>query len=521
MKRLLAIIIPIAMALPCHAFPAELKDILHKLDECLKNGTAYVQEKEEKIAGIHSMMQEADGIHEAQLYDITYSLFEEYKSFKYDSAYFYANESLKLAYNLHDTDRIVMSHCALAFCHISSGLFMEAFNEMQKIDVRKASPKVKAEYYSLYNRLYYDASDFNDTEEWSHEYTRRGTEYADSLMAIVPEDSYQWVFAKAQSEIKHWHYRQCIEIYMRLLADYETDNHGKAMITSSIGGAYNAIGQKDSAMLYLAKAAIHDIQSATKETTALYRLAEMLCDKDPDRAYTYIYAAMEDADFYNARHRKLSINPILPIIEQRQRDVITRQRNMMGIIVAMCVLSLMIVAFAVIMYRKQNARLKRKSRQLMEANRIKEEYIGHSFYMNSEFITEVEELYKTINQKIAARQTEDLREMSKLAKVNKKRESMYESFDKCFLNIFPTFVREYAKLFPEGYVDPSSTTLTSEMRIFALIRLGITDSERISRFLNYSVHTIYTYKTRAKTKSIVSNEEFERRIKAVEMGTEV
>ena len=95
---------------------------------------------------------------------------------------------------------------------------------------------------------------------------------------------------------------------------------------------------------------------------------------------------------------------------------------------------------------------------------------------------------------------------------------MYESFDKCFLNIFPTFVAEYARLFPDGTVDSGATTLTSEMRIFALIRLGITDSERISKFLNYSVHTIYTYKTRAKTKSIVDNDEFEKRIKAVEIG---
>ena len=95
---------------------------------------------------------------------------------------------------------------------------------------------------------------------------------------------------------------------------------------------------------------------------------------------------------------------------------------------------------------------------------------------------------------------------------------MYESFDKCFLKIFPSFVSEYAGLFPEGMVDVTAVTLTSEMRIFALIRLGISDSEKIARFLNYSVHTIYTYKTRAKNKSIVGNEEFEKRIKSVEIA---
>ena len=228
--------------------------------------------------------------------------------------------------------------------------------------------------------------------------------------------------------------------------------------------------------------------------------------------------ALEDADFYNARHRKLSINPILPIIEQAQLEVMTRQRNLMGLLVLLCVVTVILVVVALMLFRRQHKQLIRKRSQLVEANRIKEEYIGYSFYINAEFISEFEELYKTISQKIAARQYDDLRDLSKLSKINKKRESMYESFDKCFIRIFPSFVREYASLFPEGMVDPNATELTSEMRIFALIRLGITDSERISKFLNYSVHTIYTYKTRAKNKSIVGNEEFEKRIKNVEIG---
>ena len=102
--------------------------------------------------------------------------------------------------------------------------------------------------------------------------------------------------------------------------------------------------------------------------------------------------------------------------------------------------------------------------------------------------------------------------------MNKKRELMYKSFDKCFLKIFPSFVREYAKLFPFGCIDESADSLTSEMRIFALMRLGITDAEKISKFLNYSVHTVYTYKTRAKNKAIVDNDEFENRIKSFEIG---
>ena len=517
MKKLSVITYILAAAFFC--FPAEadeLKSILKELDSYIENSDIYVQEKQERIDRLREKLYDASGDRE---YDMAYSLFEEYQSFRYDSAYFYANRSLELAREMDDTDKTVRSHCALVFCYMSSGLFLEAFDEMKKVDAREASPDVRKEYYALYNRLYYDASDFNDTEGWSHEYTRRGTLYADSLKAIVPKESYDYIFASAQCEIKHWNYRQCIEYYKSLLSLPDVSDHNKAIIHSSIGGAYQMSDQPDSAMVYLAKAAIYDILSATKETTALYRLAEMLCStNDSERAYTYIHTALADADFYNARHRKLSINPILPIIEKSRLDAITRQRNQIGIISILCVLMIMMLAAVFIIFRKQHKKLQKKSRQLVEANRIKDEYIGHSFYVNAEFLAEVEEMYKTVNQKLTARQYDDLRNLSKLAKVNKRRESMHESFDKCFLNIFPSFISEYAKLFPEGYIDPNSNSLTSEMRIFALIRLGISDSERISKFLNYSVHTIYTYKTRAKNKSIVDNDEFEKRIKAVEIG---
>lgn len=516
MKKLLTVVTALTAALYTSAAKSdELRSILNDLDNYIENSDIYVQQKQERI---DLLRQELEGASFTKEYEINYGLFEEYQSFRYDSAYFYANRSLELARQMNDQDKMIRSRCAIVFCYMSSGLFLEAFDEMKKVDASDASLEVRKEYYSLYNRLYYDASDFNNTEHWSHEYTRLGTLYADSLMAIVPKESYDYTFAVAQCEIKHWHYKECIDFYKTLLEQHKINDHNKAIIHSSIGGAYKVLGQTDSSMIYLAKAAIYDILSATKETTALYRLAEMLCEEHPDRAYTYIHTALADADFYNARHRKLSINPILPIIEKARIDAITKQRNQIGIITILCFLMLAMLVTVFIVFRKQHKKLQKKSRQLQEANRIKDEYIGNSFYANAEFLSEVEEMYKTINQKLTARQYEDLRDISKLSKVNKRRESMHESFDKCFLNIFPSFISEYASLFPEGYIDPKANSLTSEMRIFALIRLGITDSERISKFLNYSVHTIYTYKTRAKTKSIVDNDEFEKRIKAVEIG---
>ena len=163
---------------------------------------------------------------------------------------------------------------------------------------------------------------------------------------------------------------------------------------------------------------------------------------------------------------------------------------------------------------EHNAQLKSTNAKLVEANKIKDEYIGRSFYTNAEYICKVEKLYRTVDRKIQAGQYDDLRRSLKESTLVKERKTMYADFDETFLTIFPDFIGRYNMLFDEAnrVVPEQKMTLTTEMRIFALIRIGISDSERIAQFLNYSVNTINTYKTRVKNKSLVSNDLFEQRI---------
>ena len=154
------------------------------------------------------------------------------------------------------------------------------------------------------------------------------------------------------------------------------------------------------------------------------------------------------------------------------------------------------------------------NRLLKEDDKIKNASIGRTFYTNAEYIAKLEKLFLTIDRKLTARQYDDLRSMTKLSTLNAERENMYEAFDQTFLKLFPNFVERYNLLFEEKdrKLPPNDHSLTSEMRIFALIRLGITDSERIAKFLDYSVHTVNTYKTRIKNRSTAENEQFEKLI---------
>ena len=148
---------------------------------------------------------------------------------------------------------------------------------------------------------------------------------------------------------------------------------------------------------------------------------------------------------------------------------------------------------------------------LKEADAIKDQYILESLYSKSDYYNKIESILKKIDHKLSVRQYDSIKGLHTEFDLKRERENMFQSFDKTFLMLFPDFVREYNKLFPEDkQVElDEENALTLELRIFALIRLGITNSEKVSQFLNLSINTIYAYKTRIKAKSLVPKEEFE------------
>jgi hypothetical protein len=161
-----------------------------------------------------------------------------------------------------------------------------------------------------------------------------------------------------------------------------------------------------------------------------------------------------------------------------------------------------------------NDSLQKINHNLREANAIKDEYIGYYFNINSEYINKIEEFKKAIDHKLVNRKFDDIKYIVNNVDLKKEREALYFSFDKVFLKLFPDFVTTFNSYFDEKdrIVLKDNQLLNTELRIFALIRLGISDTEKIAKILNYSVNTIYAYKTRVKSKSRIPNEEFEHRI---------
>lgn len=517
----------------------EMGKWLKRLDASLDHREHFDQQRLDRIAEIRRLLNLTHNDDEG--YTLAYSLYNEYKSYCYDSARHYAYDCLARATAQMREDRIAEAKNAVAFSLISAGILTEASCVLDSMDREHLDGQLLSDYYEHKGQLWRAMADYVREEPFYTKYITLSNTYLDSLREITPQGTARWWSFTGSRQMRDRQYDDALFSFDKVLQMSDsTDLHIQAMTYAEMAWAYIWKGDEDNAIVKFAQSAIADNESATREITALYHLSRLIFKRgDYDRASRYVHQALEDVNFYNSRLRKVEINDILPIIEQERYDAVRSQRNWVlgaGCLVLACLLG--ILWSYLVIHRKNrkltearaevaaraeelqvantqlsalNDQLSTMNSRLMEADKIKTAYIGRSFYSNAEFIEKLEKVYRAIDRKITARQYDDLRYTLKESTLNSERESMYEAFDQTFLKLFPNFVERYNLLFDEAdrKMPPNDHSLTSEMRIFALIRLGINDSERIAKFLDYSVHTVNTYKTRIKNRSTAENDKFE------------
>jgi hypothetical protein len=469
-------------------------------------------------------------------FDYYLRLYEEYKVFNYDSAFSYARDLQAAALQLHDPAKIIYARLKLGFCLLSSGLFKETLDSLREIHIIGAPDSLQAEYYALMGRYYYDLGDFDNDSYNTPAYTLKGNAYMDSALRLYPPGSFNGSYYKGLKDIKSGQGSTALDEFRHLLNRPDLTLHQLAVTTSTLSDIYITNNQPDTAIYLLIRAAIADIQSSTKETAAIFNLAQLLYKKgDVRNASSYIEIAIRDAVFYGARQRKVQVSAILPLIEGEKVNRVEEQKRLFATwsIIATCLLGV-VIALVITVYRQVgrlkaaqaiiteahikeqaiNQRLQETNNKLSEANKIKEEYIGYFFNADSESFAMLEKFKRALEQKIAYRKWDDLIALVNNTNIKKEKEELLQNFDKVFLRLFPDFIHRFNALFrPEDQIQPKDNEfLNTDLRIFALIRMGIHEPEKIARILDYSANTINTYKTKIKNRSIVPNEEFEQRI---------
>lgn len=496
-----------------------------ELDKAIEQSSHFDQLKEEKIVHLRKSLKTASGL---ILFDKYEKLYEEYKVFNYDSAYIYVQKQLNLAGQLGNEELLNCSRIRLGFILLSAGLFKEAFDTLTVIRTADLQGRCKTDYYTLLARCYYDLADYTMDSYHSPLYNSLGNRFLDSALAFQTS-SFDLAYYSGLRNIRAGKIEMARTYFKRLIDDTHLSLHQQALATSTMSDIYIQKGQTDSAIYLLERAAIADIQSSTKETAAIFNLSNLLFKKgDLKNASAYIEKAVKDAVSYGARQRKVQMSAILPLIEgEKIARVENEKRTVTNYAIVVTLLLLLLVYLTYIIARQiKKLKIAQKAltdanlaqqvmnTRLVEANKIKEEYIGFFFNANTAFYDKIERFKKKAEQKIGDRKLEEILFLVNSLNIKQERDELLKNFDTIFLKIFPHFIDQYNALFTEEDRThlKENEVLNTDLRIFALIRLGIHDNDKIANILGYSLNTINTYKTRIKNRSIVSNEQFEERI---------
>lgn len=549
-------IFQVLLVMPARA-GQDLDSLQKALNTVLENKSRYDQQKQVQIKNIKESLSR----NHASLtisYQNYQKLFDAYKSFVHDSAYVYCKKLNDCAILLNDKNKINHARLNMGFVLISAGMFKEGLDTLNKINRNYLTDQERYQCAFLQVRGYFDLADFDKLGDYYERYSVIGLRYCDSISKQYPPGSYEYLSAVGLKMLRTRNYQAAIDPYEKIL-QLKQSYQDSAINYSCLSFVYFELNKPQQGLPLLMRSAIIDNTHSTKESVALTNLASHIFKEgDIQTAFYYINNAIQDANFYGARHREAQISNIMPIIESEQINGIEKQKRSLMIYASIItVLVVLVVIFTVVVLKqlkklriadkiiinknndlnaanesllKINAKMDHANRTLQqfnvkldEANMIKDEYIGYFFNIHSEYIEKLDRLKRSVEKNLREKRYEDALKVVNRLNTNFERENLSHSFDRVFLNLFPGFVDDFNDLFePQNRIHlHEGQLLNSELRIFALIRLGIHDTETIGKILNYSVNTIYTYKTKVKNKSLIPNDEFEDKVMLIKAVKEV
>lgn len=532
-KRIFCLLILLPTIVCTHAMARENEVLLKELDQLLKERTIYVQQKESRIDYLKQLSLSEDS--DSKRCDILAQLIEEYSNFQSDSAYCYIEKNRQLIEYLQDEDRALQNRFQYVFLCAQSGFLNEAHGVLIRLEPRRKEMNVaqQIEYNKLYERLYMNLREYVQNSHLEEVYNQQELDYAQRICELTDAGSkdfyyysFKWNYAKGDFKKAE----EDVKAYYQLI-DSTSNDAARALYHLSL--IYKARKDTLNEERSLIQSVTADIKSAVKQNRSLRLLAELLNNKgDIKRAYHYLDISLQDANFYNTRLRNSQIAGAIPIIQREYQLLRDKQEVYLRTGIFFTSLSLLfILAIALYLRKKRkqlsvvrsqlirinhelnrinnevkekNTDLNSLTTNLMESDRVKEKYIGHFLKLCSIYIQKIGDYQKLVNRKIKSGQIEELYKMNSSTQyLLKESKDFYAQFDEAFLHIYPTFVEEFNMLLKDDqqFVPKEGDLLNPELRIYALIRLGIKDSSQIAEFMGYNPVTVYTYRTKVKSRA--------------------
>lgn len=540
----------------------EIPQLLATLDSILVQTGELASQKELKIAQLKKKLSNAANFEEE--FWINKMLYDESFVFNADSAMKYVDRNIQIATELKKKDWQDEWLINRSFMFAATGLLKEAGEVLEKVDSTSLSDGLKLSYYYQRSYLYSHLGQYmGDQKQVNNKYYNEFENANKHMLALVrPKDPLYW-----------WCVASCNELspedsLFSALENVVLSSHHNtrldAMNAYGLSNMYKRIGDKEKNMIYLIYSAMADLRVCNRDIASLQELSSLLYDAgDIDRAYAYMNYCLKAALLYPNRVRIINISTELDKIyaNYQQRDI--RWRNsLQNYLYVVTFFSIIQVLALIGLYRQTkklrksrteldsanhslnqhvvelsqmhkqlalanqelqnlNELLRSANQKLQESNDVKEEYIGYVFSICSNYISKLDEYRKNINRKLKTGQFEEARQLTDNSSLTQNElKDFYANFDAIFLRVYPDFVADLNSLLrpEEQILLKDASELNTEVRIYALVRLGINDSVKIADFLHCSPQTVYNHRLRMRNKAIIPKDKFAEAVRLLGRG---
>lgn len=504
----------------------DLGSLLKELDAVIDRKDTYTLPKEKDLSELRIRLNHAKD--DRQKYELCNKLFTGYLHYQADSAWAYVERKQALLPSLNDPmleQELVINRAEVMGV---MGMYSWAEELLSQIKSATLTPELLGYYYRTVRANYGWFADYLINKDLKEIYEHKAHIYRDSIMLTTKPGTDHDIVA-AEKLMVEGEVDEALEMLCRL-SENNPDLRQQAFINYTLAEAYNLKGEVDKQIYRLALTAIADLKFGTREYASLQKLAYLLYDKgDVDRAYKYLTCSMDDAVACNARLRFSEVTEFFPIVDKAYKLKEERgQAIRYGLLCFACFLSLALIVGVFWLYRwnkklslmrqnlsQANEQLRLVNHELAQTGKVKEAYIAHYLDQCVAYLDKLESYRRSLAKLAMASRIDDLFKAIKSEQfIKDERKEFYQNFDKSFLELFPNFITSFNELLMEDdRVYPKShELLNTELRIFALIRLGITDSNAIAHFLGYSLATVYNYRSRMKHRAKGDMDTFEQEV---------
>lgn len=513
----LLIVLPLLTALACGERDGHTKGpaphaAIESLNTTIQHASIYQQHKEREIDSLRLLLNKASTPYDK--WEAYLSLAASFRQTEADSAIIYAKQCRAYTRLLPDTVSTVRGDLMLANALATGGIFPHVTGILDSISLLNLSPQDKISYWKSSRLCYsYLMASLTGHDDYVDFYRRKYHACDDSLLNHLPQSDLFYRFIFAERLVDEHRGKEAQTKLEELLAEVPQDDNIYAMASYQLAKTYLDQGDFTNYTVYLAKAAESDIKGCVREGMALPTLANWMYEQgDLETAFRYMNYVLEDAHSGHIHTRTNAIASIAPIIGQTFHEQTVSSRNnlivVLSVMTLLFVLAISFLGFMIVNMRKR----KISQRSLESTSRKLEAYVGNFISLCSNYASRLEQLSKLVTRKISSGQSDDLLKMINNGKFTENNDEFYKLIDKALLDIFPDFVEQINLLLRPDQQIPSLTEeapLTPELRIYAFIRLGVSQSTRIAQILGYSVNTVYAYRNRMRNRA-EDRENFDR-----------